>query len=199
MGTGNVFSTFSGNNFFGNDRKRPTLFFGSGLILNGFNPGPSAHCGVLNLGPMAALYGPAQVSPVPATQLQAASNYWGSSAGPSSSGPGDNAGGVCDQNNSRTIAKPFSTTQFGSTVTSGVPENSVPTNIDALNCVQGSNHYAVVPVSNVVSSAVSPASTGSPSQCAVPATLPPTWYIKITTNGGDSWKWVSLLSLGLGN
>jgi hypothetical protein len=97
--TVHTFSIFGDNNFFGNDRKRPELFFGFGLYLNGFNPGPSAHCGVLNLGPLAALYGPAQVSPVPATQLQAVNNYWGSSTGPSSSGPGDNAGGVCDQNN----------------------------------------------------------------------------------------------------
>jgi hypothetical protein len=118
-----TFSTFSGNDFFGNDRKRPALFFGFGLNLNGFSPGPSAHCGVLNVGPLAALFGPAQVSPVPATQQQAVNNYWGSSKGPSSSGPGDNAGGVCDQNNSTTIVKPFSPTKFGSTVTPTVLEN----------------------------------------------------------------------------
>jgi hypothetical protein len=121
--TPQTFSTFSRNNFYGNDRKRPTLFFGFGLYLNGFNPGPSAHCGVLNVGPLAALFGPAQVSPVPATQLEAVNNYWGSSKGPSSSGPGDNAGGVCDQNNSTTIVKPFSPTTFGSTVTPTVLEN----------------------------------------------------------------------------
>src|SRR5580693_3967943 len=73
--TPQTFSTFSRNNFYGNDRKRPTLFFGFGLYLNGFNPGPSAHCGVLNVGPLAALFGPAQVSPVPATQLEAVNNY----------------------------------------------------------------------------------------------------------------------------
>jgi hypothetical protein len=118
-----VFSTFSGNNFFGNDRRRTQLFPGLGLYLSAWNPGPSAHCGVLNLGPMAAIYGPAGTSPVPATQLQAANNYWGSSKGPSSSGPGDNAGGVCDQNNSTTITKPFSPTISGSTVTPVVLEN----------------------------------------------------------------------------
>lgn len=58
-----------------------------------------------------------------ATQLQAANNYWGSSKGPSSSGPGDNAGGVCDQNNSTTITKPFSPTIWGSTVTPPVLQN----------------------------------------------------------------------------
>jgi len=122
-----VFSTFSGKNFFGNDRKRAALFFGwlnyGGLLVKGFDPGPSAHCGVLNLGPLAALSGPAQVSPVPATRLQAQNNYWGSRTGPSSSGPGDDAGGVCDQNNSTTVAKPFSPKIFGSTVTPTVLEN----------------------------------------------------------------------------
>lgn len=121
--TPHTFSIFSGNDFFGNDRKRPTLFFGFGLYLNGFDPGPSAHCGVLNVGPLAALHGPAQVSPVPATQQQAVGNYWGSSKGPSGSHPGDNAGGVCDQNNSTTIVKPFSPTIWGSTVTPTVLEN----------------------------------------------------------------------------
>jgi hypothetical protein len=106
-----VFSTFSYNNFFGNDRKRP-----AGLSFEGGNPGPSAHCGVLNLGLGGA-------SPAVATQLQAANNYWGSSQGPSSSGPGDNAGGVCDQNDSTTSTKPFSRTLSGSTVTPTVLEN----------------------------------------------------------------------------
>ena len=44
-----TFSTFSANNFFGNDRKRAALYLGPGLDFNpSFNPGPSAHCGVLN-------------------------------------------------------------------------------------------------------------------------------------------------------
>jgi hypothetical protein len=121
--TPHMFSTFSSNNFLGNDRKRAGLFPGNALYLNAWDPGPSAHCGVLNVGPLAALFGPAQVSPVPATQQQAPNNYWGSSKGPSSTGPGDNAGGVCDQNNSTTITKPFSPTKFGSTVTPTVLEN----------------------------------------------------------------------------
>ena len=107
-----VFSTFSNNNFFGNDRKRP-----AGLSFEGgWNPGPSAHCGVLNLGLVAA-------SPAVPTQLQAANNYWGSSKGPSSTGPGDNAGGVCDQNGATTNTKPFSASPAGSTVTPTVLEN----------------------------------------------------------------------------
>jgi hypothetical protein len=39
------------------------------------------------------------------------------------SGPGDNAGRVCDQNNSSTVMKPFSRTKFASTVTPTVLEN----------------------------------------------------------------------------
>ena len=52
----------------------------------------------------------AKVTPVPATRLQAANNYWGSAIGPSSTGPGDTAGGACDQNNATTIAKPYQST-----------------------------------------------------------------------------------------
>ena len=106
-----VFATFSDNNFFGNDRKRPP-----GLSFYGFNLGPSAHCGVLNLGLVGA-------SPLPATQLQAAKNYWGSSEGASSSGASDNAGGACDQNNSTTITKPFSPVLSQSTVITPALEN----------------------------------------------------------------------------
>ena len=62
LGVGNSFSPFTGNNFFGNDRKRPALFFGFGLDLSNLDPGPSAHCGVLNLGPLAALRGPASIA-----------------------------------------------------------------------------------------------------------------------------------------
>lgn len=106
-----AFSTFSDNSFFGNDRKRPST-----PSIYGLNLGPSAHCGVLNLGLVGA-------SPLPATQLQAANNYWGSSDGPSSSGPGDNAGGACDQNSSTTLTKPFSRTPPRGTVTLPELEN----------------------------------------------------------------------------
>ena len=123
VGVENSFSTLSDNNFLGNDRRRAALSLGSLYFSPSFSPGPSAHCGILNLGPVEALYGPGQVTPVPATQLHAANNYWGSSKGPSSSGPGDNAGGACDQTNSTTIVKPFSATKFGSTVTPTVLEN----------------------------------------------------------------------------
>jgi hypothetical protein len=44
--------------------------------------------------------------------LQATGNYWGSTSGPSSSGPGDTAGGACDQNNATTITKPSATAEI---------------------------------------------------------------------------------------
>ena len=101
-------ATFSENTFIGNDRNRPVpLFLGAANFIGNFNPGPSAHCGVLNLGPLGALGGPTQVTPVPATQLQATYNYWGSAAGPSATGPGDAAGGQCDQNSATTVTRPF--------------------------------------------------------------------------------------------
>ncbi len=68
VGVGNSFSTLSDNNFLGNDRKRAALLFGVGLYFSpSFSPGPSAHCSILNLGVLEALYGPSEVTPSPAT------------------------------------------------------------------------------------------------------------------------------------
>jgi hypothetical protein len=108
---GNVSSTatFSENTFIDNDRNRPVPLL-VGFVYGTFSAGPSAHCGVLNLGPLGALGGPTQVTPVPATRLLAANNYWGSATGPSKTGPGDAAGGACDQNNAATVATPFLST-----------------------------------------------------------------------------------------
>ncbi len=104
-------ATFSGNTFIGNDRSRPVpLFLGMTPFIGNFSPGPSAHCGVLNLGPLGALGGPTEVTPVPATRLPAVDNYWGSGSGPSKSGSGDTAGGACDQNAATTVATPFKST-----------------------------------------------------------------------------------------
>jgi hypothetical protein len=101
------FSSFSDNDFFGNDRNRPLLQL-SVVVPAGpnpiYNPGPSAHCGVLNVG---ALIGPLQGVPGPAITLKAPDNFWGSTKGPSAAGPGDAAGGACDQNNATTTTKPF--------------------------------------------------------------------------------------------
>lgn len=103
------FRTFSSNDFYGNDRNRPSLTFGVYMSPNPnvlYNPGPGAHCGVLNVG---ALNGPTNGVPGVAITLPAAGNFWGSAKGPSATGPGDAAGGVCDQNNATTIFKPFAT------------------------------------------------------------------------------------------
>jgi hypothetical protein len=107
------FSRFAQNNLFGNDRNRPALNLGAfGTVLD---TGPSAHCGVLNAGALAAIAGPLAVTPPPVITIQAADNFWGSSGGPAPNGPGDNAGGVCDVNGGLTIAKPFARVDFAIT------------------------------------------------------------------------------------
>jgi hypothetical protein len=108
----NNYSPFTQNNFYGNDRNRPALdnFFGAP------SPGPSARCGVLNLGDVsAALLASAGQGSLDPKTLQAGRNFWGSAQGPAANGVGDAAGGVCDQNAAVTIAKPFATTPFAIT------------------------------------------------------------------------------------
>ncbi|MGH9521822.1 MAG: hypothetical protein ACRD3E_04745, partial [Terriglobales bacterium] len=108
------YAAFYGNNFFGNDRNRPALAFGGYGQPYDYNPGTSAQCGVLNMGAVGesldvvAGHAP-PAPPVPTVVLQAANNYWGSTSGAKPSGPGDAAGGVCDQNGAATIVKPFAT------------------------------------------------------------------------------------------
>ncbi len=182
----NTFTPFAGNNFGGNDRARPVLSLGPG----GINPGPSAHCGVLSgiFLPVGFPLNP----PPPAIQLLAPNNYWGSANGPSSSGPGDAVGGSCGQNNTATVAVPFSKTPFSVGL-------QIPANLKVLYCARGSNAYEVGAPSNTISSDVSPNASGSPSTCAVPATKPSSWYIRTTTDGGITWHWVYTLSqLGIG-
>lgn len=113
---------FNHNNFYGNDRNRPALQIraaNEGTDLPGIDPGPSAHCGILNVGKAAAAPGqpgPANGDPLSPTVVQtAANNFWGSAKGPSATGPGDAAGGPCDQNGGVTIAKPFATVDFAIT------------------------------------------------------------------------------------
>jgi hypothetical protein len=111
----NNYSQFIQNNFYGNDRNRPALNVSVGP-LPAYNPGPSADCGVLNLGDVAAaeLAVLGQESLDPQT-LQAGDNFWGSTRGPAPTGVGDAVGGACDQNSATTIAKPFATTPFAIT------------------------------------------------------------------------------------
>ena len=73
-----------------------------------------------------------------------------------------------------------------------------PSNVDVLNCIEGQNVYKVVPVSNSTSSKMRSGPSG-PNICALPSTEPTSWQIQVTTNGGDTWSWVTLSSLGLGN
>jgi hypothetical protein len=197
-----VFQPFSGNNFFGNDRNRPMLFLTVGSFGGavggplGVNPGASAHCGVLNVGALAFLWSHQPPSPAP---LPAAANFWGSAAGPASSGAGDAVGGACDQNAGATVGKPFATAAFATTTWPPASVEVLP-NVQVLYCSPGSSKYAVGPPNTEISSNVSPNPNGSPSLCAVPFSEPPTWYIKTTTDGGATWHWSQTLgSLGLGN
>jgi hypothetical protein len=74
-----------------------------------------------------------------------------------------------------------------------------PANVDVLYCVNGSNVFKVMAASNTTSSLVRPGTTGAGQTCALPANISPSWYVQITKNGGDSWSWVTLSSVGLGN
>ena len=103
----NNYSSFTQNNFYGNDRNRPALNIATGPWAAP-NPGPSADCGVLNVGDVMAAAMPGSV--LPTMTLQAGGNFWGSAHGPAPTGVGDAVGGACDQNGGVTIAKPFATT-----------------------------------------------------------------------------------------
>ena len=169
-----VFQPFSGNNFYGNDRNRMMLsltlgsFGGTGGGPPGYNPGASAHCGVLNVGALAFFWLQQGNTPIP-INLPAAGNFWGSAAGPASTGAGDAVGGACDQNAGATVGKPFATAAFA--ITSWPPATvEVLPNVQVLYCERGSSTYAVGEPNNSVSSNVSPNANGSPGLCAC---LPP--------------------------
>jgi hypothetical protein len=108
------FQTFTQKNFYGNNRNRPALNVSVGPF-QAPNPGPSAHCGVLNMGAVAAVVGPNAGGTPPTISLAASGNFWGSAQGPAPTGVGDAVGGVCDQNSATTIAKPFATESFAIT------------------------------------------------------------------------------------
>ncbi len=108
------FQALDQNNFYGNDRGRPALTVATGGAQ--LNPGPSAHCGILNVGAVATLFGPAEVTPPPTEPLRAVNNFWGAPTGPSTAGAADAVGGACDQNGGVTSApKPFASQPFGIT------------------------------------------------------------------------------------
>jgi hypothetical protein len=109
-----AFHAFSHNNFYGNDRHRPVLQLSPEADAEPpYNPGPGAHCGVLNVGELSGP-GDFEGNPHPGApvQLPANGNFWGSAQGPSATGPGDAIGGACDQNNGTTIVKTFATASF---------------------------------------------------------------------------------------
>jgi len=95
-----------------------------------------------------------------------------------------------------TVFSAFTLTQ-GSWSLGPLPQ--FPPNLGVLYCLQGQNIYRVIKPSNTASSNVSPNLSGNPSLCAPPSTEPSTWYIKTTLDGGGTWKWVLLSSLGFGN
>lgn len=108
------FSAFGENNFYGNDRRRPPLALAVGP-LPPLNPGPSAHCGVLNVGALAIFSGDFGPPPGPVEKQQAGRDFWGSPKGPAPTGAADAVGGVCDQNGGLTVTQGFATQGFAIT------------------------------------------------------------------------------------
>lgn len=104
--------TLDENNFFGNDRNRPDLQLGDygGPLGPDFDLGPSAHCGIVNMGAVWGAYSgffyPPPSPPFPTETMLASHNYWGSPQGPSASGAGDAAGGACDETGGVTVTAP---------------------------------------------------------------------------------------------
>lgn len=109
------FESFTQNNFYGNDRNRPALSISIGQQPSvSYDPGASAHCGVLNLGVLAQSFEDVANPPIPAP-LNANGNFWGTTHGPSATGAADAVGGKCDQRGGKTTATSFVTTGFGIT------------------------------------------------------------------------------------
>src|SRR3569833_1726772 len=81
--SGAEFTSFTQNNFYGNDRNRPALDISSANLADvPVAVGPSAHCGVLNAGQRVA-FPKNQPKPPEDTTLNANGNFWGSTHGPS--------------------------------------------------------------------------------------------------------------------
>ena len=74
------FQSFTQNDFYGNDRNRPALNVSVGPF-QAPNPGPSAHCGVLNMGALATVVGPNAGGTPPTISFAASGNFWGSAQG----------------------------------------------------------------------------------------------------------------------
>lgn len=109
------FQSFTQNNFYGNDRNRPSLSIQVAQDMNvQFDPGQSAHCGVLNLGQLIEYY---DIIPNPplATPLNANGNFWGTTHGPVPTGASDAVGGACDQRGGKTTVTSYASAGFAIT------------------------------------------------------------------------------------
>jgi len=110
------FQSFTQNNFYGNDRNRPPLSIeiSQDRTIAQLDPGPSAHCGVLNLGELVSYY---EVTPNPPTvaPLNANGNFWGTTHGPAPTGASDAFGGACDQHGGKTTVTSYASTGFAIT------------------------------------------------------------------------------------
>jgi hypothetical protein len=109
------FKSFTQNNFYGNDRNRPNL----AIPVIDFpevtvNPGPSAHCGVLNMGVLGENSTQVANPPIPAP-LNANGNFWGTTHGPAPTGASDAIGGACDQNGGKTTVTSYAAAGFAIT------------------------------------------------------------------------------------
>jgi len=110
-----TFQSFTQNNFYGNDRHRPALSIQIAQDMNvQFNPGPGAHCGVLNLGQLVSYYDTVPNPPMPAS-LNANGNFWGTTHGPAPAGASDAVGGACDQNGGKTTVTSYASAGFAIT------------------------------------------------------------------------------------
>jgi len=109
------FQSFTQNNFYGNDRNRPPLSIQISQDMNvQYDPGPGAHCGVLNLGQL-VLDSDAVTNPPMAAPLNANGNFWGTTHGPAPTGASDAVGGACDQHGGNTTVTSYASTGFAIT------------------------------------------------------------------------------------
>lgn len=65
-------------------------------------------------------------------------------------------------------------------------------------CVQGINSFKTVPIGPTISAEVSQSATGAVISCQTLSTVPATWFVRISTTGGNSWSFVTLASQGVG-
>ena len=74
------------------------------------------------------------------------------------------------------------------------PPPPPPATVKVLDCT---GYKVIAPSSSAILN-VSPSASGSPSECKLPGSVPGSWYVKTTTNGGHTWEWTATLeSLGL--